>query len=72
MHLKFEFCSFEHKKIACIKVYKCCNITLKAGGEADDFRKTDPSTQITTLTADKSDKIRKLQPDVITPSELVE
>jgi hypothetical protein len=45
---------------------------IKAGGEADDFRKTDPGTQITTLTADKSDEIRRLQPDIITPSELVE
>lgn len=42
------------------------------GGEPDDFREVDPNTQITTLTAEKCEKIKSLQPDVITPSELVE
>lgn len=42
------------------------------GGEPDDFREVDPSTQITTLTAEKCEKIKSLQPDVITPSELVD
>ncbi|XP_061191320.1 probable E3 ubiquitin-protein ligase HERC4 [Saccostrea echinata] len=46
--------------------------TAERGGEPDDFRIPDPSTQITTLTAEKCDEIRKLQPDVITPSELVD